>query len=468
MTTFTKSRHSLINTRYKSNYTFLDQESCKLRFASVFFKIVLLFNLTAWSTNVMSSGYTVNFEESYGKGKSPSTTSIISSPDGGYAFTGTWLSTSGSWIVKTDKKGQQQWEQSFQTSTDTWWERASVVAPTKDGGYLIGGQTDALDLVSSQWDDSHGHSRRPIAAYAAKIDKNGQVIWRKIFGKLGNYSMNNIFRVFAVDDGFIFLGQTPTVVTGQMSIDGKSLDNTVTIGTLWLFKINLSGEILWDKTLPKDGDEYLNPSLTGTDYSKLLVDQDRNIVFATAITEIHSDIIDGKKLLDWRGRSNIIPKKMLVIKLDMNGNELKRTRLPFGVDPTLIATSNGYRLLSNQVAVNPQETHIVGLQSVNLDADLNIASQQLIPSKSFWIHSAIAGPNGGLHLAGYHRTPPNDRGEAAIAFLSKEGEIRDEKLLGINSWTADLTEGASLDEAVFLWWGSWHEKAFLTKFKLTE
>jgi len=409
----------------------------------------------------MSSNYKVDFEESYGIGHSPSGASLIRTLDGSYAFAGTWGCCFAAWLVKTDSKGQQQWEQSFRTNATTSWQRGSVVLATKDGGYLLCGDTNELDLVGAGWDDKINPQEmkgRPNAVLVAKIDKDGQLVWKKAFGQLGKYLSNAIFQGVAVEDGFVFLGNSPSFVTGQPTPSGQ-----VIIRSLWIFKINALGKLLWEKSFPVDDGEYLMPKVSKEHYSKLVIDKDGNIVFATAIDEILSETKDGKRVLALRGLAPGPRKKLLFIKLDKNGNELTRTRFVFGVYPTLMGEGEDYHLL-----VNEPENGRVGIRSIYLDAKLNVISERVIPAKNFWIQTAVPGPNGGLHLAGNRRTPPNERGEAAVAFLSKEGELSHQKIFGTNTWTADLVQGDSPAEAIFLWFGGVQEAAWLTKIKLAD
>ena len=427
----------------------------------IFFIFAPIFPLVSSGFEVIPSKYKIDFEESYGKGHSPIVASLINTPDGGYAFAGTWGSSFAAWLVKTDSNGRQQWEQSLRADRTTSWQRATVVLTTKDDGYLLCGDTNELDLVSADWDDKINPQEkkgRPRAALVAKIDKNGQLVWKKAFGQLGKYYSNVIYQGVAVEGGFVFLGNTPSFVTGQPTPTGQ-----VSIRSLWLFKINESGELLWEKFLSEDDGEYLMPKVSKEKYSKLIIDKDGSIVFATATDEIRSEIKDGKRILALRGLAPGPRKKLLIIKFDKNGNELIRKRLAFGVDPTLMVDGKGYHLL-----VNEFEKEHIGIRSIILDAKLKVISERVIPSKNFWIRTAVPGPNGGLHLVGYHRIPPNERGEAAVAYLSKGGELNNENLFGINSWPADMVQGASLKEIGVLWFSGMQEDARLTKIKLAD
>ncbi|MDB5908081.1 MAG: peptidase papain [Massilia sp.] len=412
---------------------------------------------TSWSVDFMSSGYHVDFEETYGKGHSPNVFSVSASPDGGYAFAGTWSTNYGAWLVKTNRSGKEQWEQSFRTDKTISLQRAVLALSTKDGAYLMCGETNDPDLIGSEWKD-FGSLARPAAAFVAKIDTNGRLEWRKIFGRLGKYWRNAIYRGVAVEDGFVFLGTTKSIVDGQDTSAAKHV-----ISSFWLFKINNAGDLIWERTFPMDDGEYLLPSPVVEWYAKPLVDTFGNIVLAVATETILSEKLNGKLVLASPATIPGPRKEVLLIKLGRDGSELKRTRLAFGVGPSLIKAGDGYHLLDNDVGDHG------GIRSVRLDADLNVVSEKAISAKHFWVQSAIPGPNGGLHLAGYHRTPPNERGQAAIAYLSQDGDLRHEKLFGHNSWPADLAGGASPAEMVFLWFGGWGEtSARLTKLRLAD
>ena len=68
----------------------------------IFFIFAPIFPLVSSGFEVIPSKYKIDFEESYGKGHSPIVASLINTPDGGYAFAGTWGSSFAAWLVKTD------------------------------------------------------------------------------------------------------------------------------------------------------------------------------------------------------------------------------------------------------------------------------------------------------------------------------------------------------------------------------
>ena len=71
--------------------------------------------------------------------------SLVQTSDGGYALAGTTIpygSGSGDfWLVKTDASGNMQWNKTY---GGTYYEQASALVQTIDGGYALTGYTDSF------------------------------------------------------------------------------------------------------------------------------------------------------------------------------------------------------------------------------------------------------------------------------------------------------------------------------------
>ncbi|HLF63259.1 MAG TPA: gliding motility-associated C-terminal domain-containing protein [Saprospiraceae bacterium] len=98
-------------------------------------------------------------------------------------------------------------------------ERAHGIVETQDGGYAITGHTD-----------SFGAGQDDI--FILKIDGNGNIQWQKTFGGVGDDNGLSIAIKETPDSGF--------VVTGSSS----SFSNTPS--DLYVFKVDSTGNLLWD------------------------------------------------------------------------------------------------------------------------------------------------------------------------------------------------------------------------------
>ena len=94
------------------------------------------------------------------------------------------------WIVKLDASGNLQWEKTYGGTADDF---CYTVKPTRDGGYLIGGQSFS-DSSADKTVNSFGGSDYWII----KTDSLGQYQWDNVYGGSDNEVLYNVLSV----DGF--------------------------------------------------------------------------------------------------------------------------------------------------------------------------------------------------------------------------------------------------------------------------
>ena len=132
---------------------------------------------------------------------------------------------------------QIEWQQCFGGSDS---DRVFDMVSTP-GGYLIAGVTNSNDGTVSY---NHGESD----GWVVKINKSGDYLWEKTFGGSRQDAFRRIFK--CTDNSYYILG-------GSDSDDGDiSYDPYPNNGDLWIVKIDSSGNILWNKILGGNGDEY--------------------------------------------------------------------------------------------------------------------------------------------------------------------------------------------------------------------
>jgi hypothetical protein len=127
---------------------------------------------------------------------------VVVTPENDYIVVGSALSenfdgTDGKgfadgWVMKISKDGQQLWKKSYGGTNDDF---TAGVAPTLDGGYLISGNTASNDGDVKV-------NKGKADAWLFKIDKNGVLLWEKTFGGSDvDFSIN----LFETKDGNIIL-----------------------------------------------------------------------------------------------------------------------------------------------------------------------------------------------------------------------------------------------------------------------
>jgi hypothetical protein len=128
------------------------------------------------------------------------------------------------WVVKLDENGTVIWEKSF---GGEGCETALNIIETTSEEYIICGNSTFIE--NGIWDTD---------AFVLLIDTNGNLIWQKMYGGSGNDIAYEIMEI--AEGGFI-------VLSASNSIDGDVLNN-IGESDIWLFKINVLGEIVWQRT----------------------------------------------------------------------------------------------------------------------------------------------------------------------------------------------------------------------------
>ncbi len=146
----------------------------------------------------------------------------------------------GAWVVRLDAAGNVIWQQLYATQ----WNYAYSIAQTSDGGFVVAGRAHHVppETVSS-WD--------PLIF---KIDSLGNLVWQKIFSVYFDGEVYSAQQT--LDGGFIVAGGSNTWGNQPSTciptlIDCKFHD--------WVFKLNSTGGMVWQKTYGGTGNsEYAN------------------------------------------------------------------------------------------------------------------------------------------------------------------------------------------------------------------
>ncbi|RPH94354.1 T9SS C-terminal target domain-containing protein [candidate division KSB1 bacterium] len=103
--------------------------------------------LNYWLVRINSVGDTL-WTKTYGGIGSDGCEALLMHSDGGFILVGTTSSygsgNSDIWIVRTDAHGNLLWHRAFGGSD---WDRGYAIAPTSDGGYIVGGETSSFGFV---------------------------------------------------------------------------------------------------------------------------------------------------------------------------------------------------------------------------------------------------------------------------------------------------------------------------------
>ena len=125
------------------------------------------------------------------------------------------------WIVKTDSDGNQLWEVTYGTpnGADGLWP----VIETSDGDILAGG-----------W--LYNNSQEQADGLLIKIDENGNILWTNTYGGDGG---EGIYSILEIVDGYFGIGQSSSFGSGGYEA--------------YMIKVDFEGNMIWSKTFQKEG-----------------------------------------------------------------------------------------------------------------------------------------------------------------------------------------------------------------------
>ena len=201
---------------------------------------------------------------------------LVETPDGGFLIAGiSKLDASAdnfdAYLLKVDADGNYVWSTTFGGDED---ELFSAITPTTDGGYVLAGYSESFSPDGNE------------EIYLVKVDANGQEIWSKTYGGLGEDRANEVVET---TDGFY--------LTGDLETDNG--DTTL----IFLLKTDTDGDEVWMKTY---GQSDFNQG------EGLVLDSEGNLV------------ITGHQDYDFT-----------VLKTDAQGEEIWSTTIPLGEEESI-------------------------------------------------------------------------------------------------------------------------------------
>lgn len=190
----------------------------------------------------------IDWSKCYGGNEWEHVFSIVETSDGGYIFAGDAKSSDGdvvglhevmkgfgsadAWVVKLDSKGDILWSKCLGGNEI---DKASCVAQTSDGDYIVSGNTYSTDGDVTGF---HGEAKSAVGdGWIVKLDAEGKIVWNKCIG--GSQSDNAQYVQQTSDGGYIVAGYTE-------SNDGDVKGNHGS-SDFWLAKLDANGELLWNK-----------------------------------------------------------------------------------------------------------------------------------------------------------------------------------------------------------------------------
>lgn len=153
-------------------------------------------------------------------------------------------------IAKLSPEGEMEWQQCYGGSNhDSFMGLLEL-----DDGYLLsatGGSTDG-DCEGCGY---HSPGTTEPDIWLIRTDLQGNILWHKCYGGYQTEGARNIFQT--ADNGFMIFGETYS--STEYGPNGDISDNPAFSGnsTIWAFKIDSVGNLLWERCIGGQGDEYL-------------------------------------------------------------------------------------------------------------------------------------------------------------------------------------------------------------------
>ncbi len=173
------------------------------------------------------------------------------------------------WLIKLSNSGQKQWTLSLGGSG---LEDGGGVIQTADGGFLIVGDTDGSS--GGNYDSTcnfHNPGGGFVDAWVVKLDTAHNIEWQQCYG--GSYHDGST-NVIELPDGYVVLGHTTSNdgdVTGHHGATGNYGKEDI-----WVFKIDKTGNLLWQKCLGGSYNDYARNIFTTTDGGFMIVGRTRS------------------------------------------------------------------------------------------------------------------------------------------------------------------------------------------------
>jgi len=174
----------------------------------------------------------IQWQKGYGRIVGDLAQSIKQTSEGGYVIAG--MTRGKIWILKLNSAGETEWQKTYR---EGFLDANFSIQQTEDGGYILA--SVSLTFESGYTD-----------IWILKLDSVGEIEWQKSYGGSGLEMVHSIEQTR--EGGFVVAGWTDSFGSGNMDA--------------WLLKLNLKGEIEWQKAYGGSGVDLatsINPTQDG-------------------------------------------------------------------------------------------------------------------------------------------------------------------------------------------------------------
>ncbi|MHA1615026.1 MAG: hypothetical protein ACTSYJ_09290 [Candidatus Thorarchaeota archaeon] len=161
----------------------------------------------------------------YGTGSHEYVKSLAECSDGGFLILG-YRGHGNPWIVRTDSYGRQLWNQTVHHENGVY-DTLNDIKELPNGDLIAAGSVRETGLNYT-------------SAWLVKLDNNGSLMWSRTFSNVSQHQICKSL-ILCQNGDFMLLGDTAN--------NGYNLQN------LWMLRMTDSGQVIWQKTFIKDGNE---------------------------------------------------------------------------------------------------------------------------------------------------------------------------------------------------------------------
>ncbi|MEC0309992.1 hypothetical protein P4H67_24885 [Paenibacillus lautus] len=371
---------------------------------------------------------------------------VIPTSDGGYIAVGGIFEAGKyqkAYILKLDAEGQVEWEQKPIYPTTN--SMAYRVIETKDGGYLVAGNTNSEDV--------------PIVGqlYIIRLDSSGNVLWEKVQDDTIHSTPTAIVET---EDGDFFIAGSGSV--GWVAYEkAYILKIDINGETLWYNKYNYTDSVEFNDLIPANDGGYMAVGSVGRAeyesgdldamlmvkiddqgkevWSKQFKEQDsRWSAFSITASEDGGYVIGSGKRVN-RNHVN------LLTKTDLNGQVQWEKTYRDGTNSEyfkrLVRTKDGYAMLGQHISQNSLD-YKNQYDVLSVDGNGELISRELFKGPPINnVGSAAVTPDGGfifpgtvkrgdvtkfqlMKLSPLVNIPPDERTLTGISFTEKDKQLK--------------------------------------------
>lgn len=176
------------------------------------------------------------------------------------------------WMVKLNSQGEKEWD--FTIGTDDF-DYGQAIIQTNDGGFLVGGASTIGEGGNLSCEPFNYNAE----AILVKLDVDLNIEWQQCYGGSDH---DGITALVEVNDGYVFGSY---VNSNDGDISGWHGENDI-----WVVKVDLFGNIVWQKCLGGSRSEFV---------SKLLTNNNEDIIIPGITQSNNGDVIGNHTLSEY-------------------------------------------------------------------------------------------------------------------------------------------------------------------------